>query len=344
VGSKNKANLSLYAAKLYESLLITLRDNLGKFVLSIFVIYGLTLIYLGTVAGVYFQDGDSNLYYIHELLAWWKEVSAFPESKDNYTISFYASAEQDYWFFAIIGFAVSIPSMKHPRSDGLRAKIHHFFPRLTETHPYMEYLVTMMNKSSCITEQYKRAVTITNVDEKFFTSIVSTRFRLKNLHHNHSLNHNIGNFSLVPDDEVLKLHKVWGKLSCFVDDEGGIVSPPQNLTGSAFKVKDYNIRLGADDTREYHCVYDLLSDINETMSMSFIRFTEKFDLCIENRSASKIFVSVFIQKGGTNSTPKIVSEKSEVGLNETFNLPDSIEMLGINDKVSVQISSCKEDS
>ena len=331
------------AETLYESTLIYLRDNLGKFILSIFTFYGLFLVYLGTVAGVYFQNINSNLYFIHELLAWFKGVSYFPEAKDSYTISFYASAEQDYWFFAIIGFAVSIPTMKHPKSDGLRAKIHHFFPKLTETHPYMEYLVTMMNKSSCITEQYQRSVTVTNVDKEFFSCIVSTRFRLKNLHHNHALNHNIGNFSLTPDERVLKKHAIWGKLSCFVDDEGAVVSSPQNLTGEAFKVKDYNIRLEANDTREYHCVYDLLSDLNEKMNMSFIRFTEKFDFCIENRSATKLYVSVYLQKGPGNTNSKVLVEKSLVDINKTYNLPDGIEMLAINDKVSVKISSCNED-
>ncbi|MCG7565159.1 hypothetical protein MHM95_02455 [Pseudoalteromonas sp. CnMc7-15] len=341
---ENNTDFLNRAQDLYESMLIYLRDNLGRFILFIFTFYGFLLIYLGTVAGVYFQNADSNLYFIHELLAWIKGVDCFPAGEDSYTISFYASAEQDYWFFAIIGLAVSVPTMKHPKSDGLRAKIHHFFPRLSETHPYMEYLVTMMNKSSCITEQYKRVVTVTNVDEEFFSSIVSTRFRLKNLHHNHALNHNIGNFSLIPDEKVLEKHPIWGKLSCFVDDEGESVSPPQNLTGEAFKVKDYNIRLEANDTREYHCVYDLMSDLHEKMNMSFIRFTEKFDFCIENRSVTKLIISVYLQKGTGNSNSTVLVDKSVVGINETFNLPESIEMLAINDKVSVQISPCIEES
>jgi hypothetical protein len=139
-----------------ECSLYRLQESWGKVIVIIFVLYGLGILYKGVVAGVYLTDDDSVGFYLVKLLMWAKSVEAFkPPNDAGYTVSFFASAEQDYWFFLVMGLAVSIPTLKSPRTDGIRAKIKHFFPTLSESSPYMAELMEMMNEASCICVNFK---------------------------------------------------------------------------------------------------------------------------------------------------------------------------------------------
>ena len=282
-------------AEQIEIIVYQLRENWGRVIVFFFIIYGAAILYKGVIAGVYLTNTDSYLYNITKFLMYVKDVQCFtPPDDSGYSISFFASAEEDYWFFLIIGLAVSIPSLKSPKTDGIRTKIKHFFPTLKESSPYMAEIIELMNKASCITTNFSREMIIIERKGDLFKVIIKTKFVLKNLHHNHKLDHNIGNFEIVPDQKPLNDSTLscWGEMIDFSDSEGNDVCKASIMCDDSFDVKSYNIKLNEDEEREYNCHYNIWFDKEELIKIGFIRFTQSVDIKISNQTDTKFKIDI----------------------------------------------------
>jgi len=291
-----------------------LKENWWYVIITIFFLYGITILFKGIAAGVYLTDSSSSWFFITRIIAWSQELESIPLSTDSYTISFFASAEQDYWFFLIIGLAISIPSFRSPKQDGIREKVGHFFPTLDESSPHMDSILSMMNKASCVAKIFHREMIITETDGNLYKSIVNTKFTLKNLHHNHSLDHNIGNFSIKPDDAAKFKYSNWGDLIGFTDAKGNSICEPNKMVGDKFEVNDYNIKLDANEEREYSCCYTIWFDKTENLILSFIRFTESASFRILNQTELDIDIKLIVNRNGDKNTElnQQIKQKEEV--------------------------------
>lgn len=329
-----KDSIKAKATDLVYRIIHKLKENWWLVVVCIFILYGVTILYKGVALGVYLTDRASNLYFINEFIAWTQGKSSICISDEPYNLSFFASAEQDYWFFLIIGLAVSIPAIRSPKTDGIRAKIGHFFPTLSESSPYMEEILLMMNKASCVTQRFHREMVITEIDGDLFKAVVNTRFKLKNLHHNHSLNHNIGNFKITPDNEAKNKYPYWGVLINFSDTNGDAICSPNKMSGDQFSVTDYNIKLGANEEREYNCNYTIWFDKKELLNISFIRFTEYFSFVILNQTVTDIKITLSTVRKNTNV---VVIEETVIKEKNDLSTTDDIKDLSVEDKIVIKV-------
>jgi len=330
-----KTQIRFELKSIINEIIYKLKDNWWYVVVFIFIFYGLIILYKGISSGVYLTDSQSILYYLTKFVCWWQDKILITKSTDSYTISFFASAEQDYWFFLIIGLAVSIPSIRSPKTDGIRTKVSHFFPTLSESSPHMEEILIMMNKASCVAKVFHREMVITEIEGDIFKAIINTKFTLKNLHHNHSLDHNIGNFKITPDEMVKKTHPTWGNLIKFSDDKGNDICTPNKMVGDEFSVSNYNITLDANEEREYNCNYTIWFDKNELLSVSFIRFTESSSFEVVNQASKKIKITLKIVRNGIESN---TIEETSLSEKESVSTDSDIKNLSDSDKVIIVVN------
>lgn len=252
--------------------------------------------------------------------------------------SFFASAEQDYWFFLAIGLAVSIPTLKNPKTDGIRTKIKHFFPTLKESSPYMSEIIAVMNKASCICVKFNREMIIIKTENGLFKVIVKTQFVLKNLHHNSSLNHNIGNFDIKPDPKVLRQFSGtnWGEMIHFADNKGNKVCDPALMSAEHFVIKDYNIKLKENEEREYNCHYNIWYDKSEAINIGSIRFTQLASIKILNRTDIELTINVN-QKSLDSIKP--IEQNILLKTNQEIDIAGKLTNLTTTDKISITMES-----
>ena len=322
--------------ELFIALIHCSKEKWQYVVLIIFIIYGGAILFKGILAGVYLTDSNSNFYFLTKVVTWVCDQKIISESPDSYAISFFASAEQDYWFFLIIGLTVSIPTLKSPKTYGIRAKVSHFFPTLKESSPYMEEILSMMNKASCVTKNFHRKMTFVEIDGDLFKAIVDTRFTLVNLHHNHSLDHNIGNFKIKPDETVLKKHPSWGMLTNFNDAKGNVICQPNRMDGESFSVDNYNIKLEAGEEREYNCQYTIYFDKKESLKVGFIRFTESVTFEMLNQTSKDIDVCLKVMRDEVeiDGDKKL---KLKIKSKEFISFPTVIKNLNTSNKVVLDV-------
>lgn len=317
-------------------IIFRLKHYWAAVILIVFLAYGMVILIKGIAAGVYLTDEASKLYLLNRLISWWLNLEFIPVTTDPYTLSFFASAEQDFWFFLIIGLAVSIPTIRSPKTDGIRAKVGHFFPSLSESSPYMEEVILMMNKASCITTEFTRQMVILEREGDFIRLVVNTKFKLKNLHHNHSLDHNIGNFSIKPDASVRGKYPIWGELIRFTDVAGNSISAPNKMAGDEFHVQNYNIKLDPNEEREYNCNYTMWVDLKEPIIIGFIRFTERFTIEILNQTSFTTEITIDREKNESTLRLKDTALSSTESLSITED--DAITYLSCDDKIKINVN------
>lgn len=260
------------------------RQNVAYCLMIILTIYGVILFVFGIMAGVYWSK-----------CTWLYTHLSIRPSQDPYDLSFYASAEQDFWFFLLIGLAASVITMRQPKEDNLTTKVNHFFPEVDPSSTHMRYLEKEINSKSCVATVVNREINITAVEDNFFEVIVNTSTKLKNIHHNHSLDENNGFFQIVPDSTVLKSKIPWGTINCFTLDNKASghchLSGSQRLQGEEFQCS-YNINLEPKETGQLICNYSMWNDIDEPLESTPAMFTKEYNLKIANSSAKQILLSV----------------------------------------------------
>lgn len=260
------------------------QKNVAYCLMIILTFYGLILFVFGLTAGVYWSK-----------CTWLYTHLRITPSQNPYDLSFYASAEQDFWFFLLIGLAASVITMRQPKEDNLTTKVNHFFPEVDPSSIHMRYLEKEINRKSCVATVVNRELNVTTVENDFFEVIVNTSTKLKNIHHNHSLDENNGFFQIVPDSTVRQSKKPWGTINCFTLDNKA--SGHCHLTGSKRLQEDefecsYNINLEPKETGQLICNYSMWNDINEPLESTPAMFTKEYNLKIANSSSSQVSLSI----------------------------------------------------
>jgi hypothetical protein len=288
-----------------------LKQNLVYALLIIVVIYGIGLLYFGTVSGVYLSS-----------FSWLYKYFDITQSTFNYDVSFYASASQDFWFFIIIGIAVAwltSNDKKEAKDDNLTTKINHFFPNVDPASAHMRFLEKIINKNSCIATKMSSKLSITCLDADFFELVVHTTTNLKNIHHNKSIDENNGAFSLFPDETVIKAKKPWGRVNYFtfesIADGENSIAGAEDLIKSSFDVY-YNIKLGAGELGKIIANYSMWNDLSEPFEMTPAMFTLEYQLEFENKTDQKLSIDVLCRESSVRNF--------ELDINECLASPISI--------------------
>lgn len=259
-------------------------------VLILFIVtglYGLGLLLFGLYNGVY----------LSELVGLYADLK-IEESSDSYIISFYASAEQDYWFFVFIGimawFISFLSSRKEAKNDKLITKINHFFPEIDPSSAHMRYLEQKINELSCIADYVSRKVIISSFEDNLIETQITVVTKLVNIHHNHDLTENFGEFYVTQDDAV-KSKKPWGRLNMFIFDTPSMGSEelvkPQNFPAEKFHEK-YNIKLNREEVGTLSSNYSSWAEIKENSELTPAFFTRQYCFEIVNNTASKLKIRV----------------------------------------------------
>ncbi|WP_278389225.1 hypothetical protein, partial [Idiomarina abyssalis] len=238
----NNAKKKKERTEIRKGIIVWIIKNTILTLFAVTILYGLGLLVFGVVNGVYLTD-----------LEWLYSGLGIKESEDSYTISFYASAEQDYWFFVFIGimawFISYISSKREAKDDKLTNKINHFFPDVDPSSAHMRYLESKVNELSCIANSVRRQLIILDIEGCLVKSQVNVLTKLVNIHHNHDLTENFGEF-YVTRDEAVKNKAPWGNLTLFLLDtpSSGTVElvRSQRFSGKEFSEK-YNIKLGREE-------------------------------------------------------------------------------------------------
>lgn len=240
----------------------------------------------------------------------WLSQSPIPITEDAYEISFYASASQDFWFFAFIGLIVSIPSIRNPNKDSLRTKIMHIYSDLDERHAYMPYLEKVLDRHSCIISNYQRKVTFTQRGSAFLEVDYDITTQLKNIHKNIELKNTVfGKLSTTPDRKVFEQYpENWGELISFKDSEGNHLYPRTVFSGRKFELQPYKVNLKPNQTKNYHTLVRVIIDPKEKSDFTLGKFVQKGELIFLNQTGQNIRVIVHILPAGGNMLSRCVGE------------------------------------
>lgn len=270
-----------------RGMLLWFKKHMVIALLIIVFIYGLILSVIGIWDGVYLSQCE-----------WLYNYLNISPSVDNYDISFYASASQDFWFFVVIGIAAAwITSIgkKDAKDDNLTTKVNHFFPEVDPASAHMRFLEKVINENSCIATKISSKLSITTLEEDFYELVVHTSTNLKNIHHNHSIDENNGSFSLFPDEKVLEAKIPWGRVNSFIFESEGVdnksIVGAEDLAREPFEV-DYNIKLGAGNSGRIIANYSMWNDIKEPFEMTPTMFALDYELDFENKTTEKLSIEV----------------------------------------------------
>ncbi|MCP4989308.1 MAG: hypothetical protein GY928_25600 [Colwellia sp.] len=242
-----------------------IKENITKTLIFVICLYGISLFLFGLFNGVYWNEWTS----LYKLLGLCKE-------DDSYIVSFYASAEQDFWFFLIIGIFASLITTRQAKEDGLTAKVNIFFPGVVPASAHMRYLESEINIKSCIATSFTRRITISSIENGLIETIISAKTNIKNIHHNHDLDENYGSFSISPDESVVEKKPVWGRISNFTLETNNNpdieIASPQDLNESIFE-RSYNIKLSRGAKGKLTCNYSIWEDMSEELEATATMYT-----------------------------------------------------------------------
>ncbi len=295
-------------------------------VLTLFLVtglYGFCLLGFGLANGVYLADWP-GLY--NDL--------GIKKSCDSYIISFYASAEQDYWFFVFIGimawFISFVSSKKEAKNDKLITKINHFFPEIDPSTAHMRYLEHKINELSCIANLVTRKIIITSIDGDLIETQVTVTTKLLNIHHNHDLTENFGEFYATPDDAV-KDKEPWGRLNVFQLDTPSrgseeVVKPQNFPTSQAFESK-YNINLNREEVGTLTINYSAWTDMQEKLETTPAFYTREYGLEFINNSNEKLTIKVTCSGHKDSLIPLESNQSMDTGLIFKDIRPDDDEII-----------------
>ncbi|MDP4489842.1 hypothetical protein QDG88_18185 [Pseudoalteromonas piscicida] len=282
-------------------------------VLTLFLVtgfYGFCLLSFGVVNGVYLADWN-GLY----------TDLGITISEDGYITSFYASAEQDYWFFVFIGimawFISFVSSKKEAKNDKLITKINHFFPEVDPSSAHMRFLEQKINELSCIADTVTRKIIITSVDDGLIDTLVTVTTKLLNIHHNHDLTENFGEFYATPDDAV-KNKEVWGRLNVFQLDTPSrgseeVVKPQNFPKGEAFESR-YNIDLNREEVGTLTINYSVWIDIQEKLETTPAFYTREYCLEVVNNTEASFEVEVTCSRHEDSKIPLKPNQSMDTAL------------------------------
>ncbi|EAQ33218.1 hypothetical protein [Idiomarina baltica] len=254
---------------------------------AVTILYGLGLLLFGVMNGVYLSDFE-----------WLYSGLGITKSEESYTVSFYSSAEQDYWFFVFIGimawFISYISSKREAKDDKLTNKINHFFPDVDPSSAHMRYLETKVNELSCIASSVHRKVIILNIEDGLIESQVNATTKLVNIHHNHDLTENFGEFYVIRD-EAAKKKSPWGNLNLFHLDtpSSGTVElvRSQSFSGKEFNEK-YNIKLGREEVGTLTSCYCCWDDITEDTRLTPAFYTREYSFEMVNSTEYDLRIKI----------------------------------------------------
>lgn len=285
------------------------RRNLGRSIVFVLVLYGLVLASLGVKAGVYITSEGHRLKFVKDFIEWLTQAPILA-TEDAYEISFYASASQDFWFFAFIGLIVSIPSIRNPSKDSLRTKIMHIYSDLDEQHSYMPYLEKMLDKHSCIISSYQRKVTLTTFKNGLLHIQFDITITLKNIHYGIELNDaEFGKFSMTPDPKVLRLFRDnWGELISFKDSDGEHIYPRTEFRGEKHELKPYPVKLKPNEARSYNSVIRTIIDPSEKSVISLGKFLDKGKFVFLNQTKNDFCICAKVMYSDKKTTKKLLDE------------------------------------
>lgn len=285
------------------------RRNIGRSIVFVLVLYGLFLAFFGIKAGVYITSEWHRLKLVKDFIEWLSQ-SPIPITEDAYEISFYASASQDFWFFAFIGLIVSIPSIRNPNKDSLRTKIMHIYSDLDEQHSYMPYLEKMLDKQSCIISTYQRKITLTEFKDGFLHVQYDITTKLKNIHYGIELNDaKFGKFSMTPDTKVLeKFSDNWGELISFKDSDGKHIYPRTGFHGKKHELKPYSVKLKPNEVKSYNSVIRTIIDPDEKSFISLGKFLDKGKLVFLNQTEHDFCVCAKVMESDKKTMKKLLDE------------------------------------
>lgn len=266
------------------------------------LLYGAFVLVRGTLLGVYLTNQDSLLHPVSQLIFFFfNHGESVSKTTDSYNISFYSAAAQDFWFFLIFGFVLSVTNARDPKTDELQTKISHLFPEVKKDLQHMEFLEKEINSASCTATLFYRRMVITEVDGDFIKILLDTRLKLKNLHHNTPLDANFGDFELVPDDKVLGKFSLepWGTLHHFklVGNEDPIRGY-EPVSGEKLLIDNVELQLEPGETKVYDSQLEYYKDINKPTKVGFLRFTKELKFRIQNTTDTRLKLTVELVRSG----------------------------------------------
>lgn len=265
-------------------------DHTISTLIYITVAYGVCLLLFGIFNGVYFD----------ELTGLYNDLGIIKQS-DSYIISFYASAEQDYWFFVFIGIIAWLISLvsaqKEAKNDKLITKINHFFPEVNPSSAHMRYLEKKVNELSCIAESVTKRMIFRELDNSQLRIQATSVTKLKNIHHNHDLTENFGEFYITKDKAVNKTP--WGHVQVFLFDTPSQGSKElvkaQNFQGDKFH-KTYNIKLDRKEVGTLTNSYSYWCDFTEIFEGTPAFYTLAYQVELRNDTDKILFIKITCNK------------------------------------------------
>ncbi|WP_218419864.1 hypothetical protein [Alteromonas lipotrueae] len=251
-------------------------------VFIVLVIYGFGLLVIGAYKGIYLQD-----------ITWVaKEVPV----SDSYTISFYASAAQDFWFFFFVGAIVSLLFTISPKEECIENKINFLFRDVPHNGSLMEFLKEKFNENSCKLISAKKEISILEEDSGFLNLSIYSKFEILNMHHSTPLKDEFGILEVYTDDTVLKSpnHENWGRITrCELIRKNGksnVVETGRILKGSEPYKRKYDIELAPGEVAEIIINYDLWVDKKESFKITPSFFTDIYDVYVSSQLSRPLLV------------------------------------------------------
>lgn len=271
------------------------------FIIIMLVLYGIFILVSGILHGVYFQNIELFKLLSHET------------TPTSYQLSFYASAEQDFWFFTFIGIAVFLLGLRDPKEECLASKVKHIFPDIDDTTEHFQFLLNKVDELSCVAEESVRHITIESAPEclanKAFKLNTKSAVKVKNIHHNSTFSSDEMQFKLKSDlkddngvyGQVLDLSLITSSSDTkdFIDGVHTIMSNPSYE-------ENYTIKLEPGETVSYRTHLWLYHSVEEPIRSYSSRFTS---LAIY-KFTNKLSFPVSLYEESTKNTYDLAPEES----------------------------------
>lgn len=249
------------------------------FIFIVHLVYGIGLLVYGTVKGVYLQ-----------YIPWFVHQS---QVTDPYTISFYASASQDFWFFFFVGVVVTIPFSLSPKEESIENKINFLFRDIGYNSPLMEFLKEKFNEHSCKLTDAKKEMTILDSDDNLIKLSIYSEMKILNMHHSTPIEGEFGLLRLYTDKSVIDNEKypTWGTLiRCQFTGKNHqeLIEVFKELSGDKLYERKYKIALEPGEIGTITITYELWIDKAEEFIIRPSFFAKQYSVKVCNRLKEKI--------------------------------------------------------
>ncbi|MCG7551970.1 hypothetical protein [Pseudoalteromonas sp. Of11M-6] len=212
----------------------------------------------------------------------------------DFAISYAASATDSLIFFAVVGLAITLISLRKPEEEKLATKIEFIFPGADPESTLGKFLANRISALACVSPVTKRVIAIQEISEANDAVKVLSKNDciIKNIHNNHEYATDSMSFGITADevnidsDIIGEVNDI--KILFDLEDPSKnrhILNGTQALTNSNREFKEtFSLSLEPGQVVNYQTSAWLWQPLKESIRLSPPRFTESQQISLYNNT------------------------------------------------------------